>query len=102
MLKNLTKVLAVVLLLALLVPAATVALAQDKTVTCEQDYSVQAQDWLSKLADKYYGDKLAYSAIFDATNAMAKTDKSYATIANADVIEPGSRIVAMSFCEPRS
>ncbi len=91
MLKNFSKVLMIVVLLALLVPAATVALAQEP-VACEQDYSVQADDWLSKLADKFYGDVLAYPAIFDATNAIAKTDNTYATIANADVIEPGWKL----------
>src|SRR5262245_56107412 len=57
--------------------------------TCEQDVVVQADDWLSKLADKIYGDVLAYQAIVDATNAMHETDPSYAKIDNPDVIEPG-------------
>ncbi len=91
MLKSLTKVMAIVLLLALLVPSATAVLAQE-AVACDQDYSVQADDWLSKLADKFYGDVLAYPAIFDATNAAAKSDSSYATIANADLIEPGWKL----------
>jgi rhamnose transport system substrate-binding protein len=88
MLKNFTKLMTIVLLVALLVPTATAALAQE-TVACEQDYSIQADDWLSKLADKFYGDPLAYPAIFDATNAIAQTDSKYATIADADLIEPG-------------
>jgi rhamnose transport system substrate-binding protein len=91
MLKNLTKVMAVILLLTLLIPSATAVLAQE-AVACDQDYSVQADDWLSKLADKFYGDVLAYPAIFDATNAAAKSDSSYATIANADLIEPGWKL----------
>ena len=61
-------------------------------VACEEDYSVQADDWLSKLADKFYGDVLAYPAIFDATNAAAKADSSYSTIANADLIEVGWKL----------
>lgn len=102
MLKNFTKILMIALLLALLVPTATAVLAQEKPVACEQDYSVQAQDWLSKLADKYYGDKLAYPAIFDATNAMAKTDKSYATIADANVIEPGWKLCIPSAADAQA
>lgn len=57
-------------------------------VACEQDYTVQADDWLSKIADKTYGDPLAFSAIFEATNAAAKSG-DYDIIANADLIEPG-------------
>ncbi len=101
MLKNLTKVLAIALLVALLVPTATVVLAQE-AVACDQDYSVQADDWLSKLADKFYGDVLAYPAIFDATNAAAKTDSSYATIANADIIEPGWKLCIPSAADAQA
>lgn len=61
-------------------------------MTCEQDYVVQADDWLSKLADKYFGDVLAYPAIFEATNAAAQSDASYATIANPDLIEIGWKL----------
>jgi rhamnose transport system substrate-binding protein len=91
MLKNFSKILSILMLVALLIPTATVALAQD-AVACDEDYSVQADDWLSKLADKFYGDVLAYPAIFEATNAAAATDSSYATIANADLIEPGWKL----------
>jgi len=59
---------------------------------CEEDYSVQADDWLSKLADKFYGDVLAYPAIFKATNDAAAADPSYAKIADANVIEVGSKL----------
>ena len=56
---------------------------------CSEDYVVQANDWLSKLADKYYGDVLAYPMIFEATNTAAANDDTYATIENADIIEIG-------------
>jgi LysM repeat protein len=58
-----------------------------KPVECEVDYTVQLGDWLSKIADKYYGDMFAYPAIVAATNAQA--DETYAYIANPDLIEPG-------------
>jgi rhamnose transport system substrate-binding protein len=74
--------------LVALVPAGAVY-AQAAKVACESDYTVQANDWLSKLADKYYGDVLAYPAIFDATNAAGG---DYAKIANADVIEIGWKL----------
>jgi hypothetical protein len=58
-------------------------------MACETDYVVQADDWLSKLADKYFGDILAYPTIVEATNAAAQADSSYASIANPDLIEIG-------------
>lgn len=76
-------------LLATLAPAPTLA---QGGITCEQDAVVQADDWLSKLAEKFYGDVLAYTAIADATNAQNATDPSYARITNVDVIEPGWKL----------
>jgi hypothetical protein len=89
--KKLVKSVSIVMLLALaltLVPGHT--FAQD--VVCESDVVVQADDWLSKIADKVFGDVLAFPAIVDATNAMAATDDSYATIADPNVIEPGWKL----------
>jgi len=39
-----------------------------------QEYVVQADDWLSKIADKFYGDMFAYPSIVEATNAKAADD----------------------------
>ncbi len=58
---------------------------------CE-DYTVQADDWLSKLADKSYGDVNAYWAIMSATNQANAGDPSYAKIDNPDTIEVGSKL----------
>lgn len=58
-----------------------------------QEYIVQADDWLSKLADKFYGDPLAYVAIVAATNATAATDPAFTTITNPDQIEVGQKLV---------
>jgi rhamnose transport system substrate-binding protein len=74
-------------LLLAFVPVALVS-AQE-AVPCDEDYLVQADDWLSKLADKYYGDVLAYWAIFDATN---KAGGDYTTIDNPDLIEIGWKL----------
>jgi basic membrane protein A len=94
MLRQTTKLVVIMLVLALLIPAATAALAapHHQAVACEEDYNIQADDWLSKLADKFYGDILAYPAIFEATNAAAQSDDTYATIANADLIEVGWKL----------
>ena len=55
-------------------------------------YTVQADDWLSKLADKFLGDVLAYPAITNYTNQKNAEDSSYAKITNSDVIEVGQKI----------
>lgn len=57
--------------------------------SCGQDYVVQADDWLSKIAEKFYGDPTAYPTIFDATNAAAAAGGTYDTIENPDIIEVG-------------
>lgn len=85
-------ILALAILLALAIPAMAAPPLQEGQASCAEDYTVQANDWLSKLADKFYGDVLAFPAIFAATNSMAQTDASYATIANADLIEPGWKL----------
>ena len=57
-----------------------------------QEYIVQADDWLSKLADKFYGDIFAYPSIVEATNAKAAEDDSFAVIDNPDLIEIGQKL----------
>ncbi|MBE7549929.1 MAG: extracellular solute-binding protein [Anaerolineales bacterium] len=84
------KFLAVILLLMLLggILPASFASAQ----TGGEDYIAQADDSLSKLADKFYGDINAYWAIMSATNQANAEDPSYAKIENPDVIEVGSKL----------
>ena len=90
------KLLNAVLLLALLLTLLPVAALAQEEVVCESDVVVQADDWLSKIADKFYGDALAFPAIAEATNAKAATDSSYATIENVDIIEPGWKLCIVS------
>ena len=74
------------LVLALLPAAALAApLAQDggKTVTIQKD------DSLSEIADKEYGDPLAYQAIVYYNNLQAAEDSTLTFIDNPDLIEPG-------------
>ncbi len=66
--------------------------AQEEEIVCESDVVVQADDWLSKIADKFYGDVLAYTAIAEATNSIAESDDSYATIEDVNIIEPGWKL----------
>lgn len=63
-----------------------------EAVACEQEIIVQADDWLSKIAEKVYGDVLAYPAIAEATNAKNAEDDSFANIENVDVIEIGWKL----------
>ena len=49
-----------------------------------REYVVQADDWLSKIAEKEYGDPLAYPAIVEATNTRAAEDASFATMYRDD------------------
>jgi hypothetical protein len=56
-------------------------------VQCQDEYTVQQGDWLSKIAEKYYGDVLAYDLIAQANNA--KSDDDYPDIADSNLIESG-------------
>jgi len=60
-----------------------------QTASCDQEHTVQTDDWLSKLAEKYMGDKMSYPAIVDATNRMHESDKRFAQISDADHIDVG-------------
>jgi hypothetical protein len=67
-------------------------------VSCQQDYTVQSDDWLSKIAEKFYGDVLAFPAIAQATNAhyeaamMAEGDE--AMMAEGDQAMAGEAMMA--------
>jgi iron(III) transport system substrate-binding protein len=82
------------LLLALLLSILMVSVANAASPLQQggEEYTVQADDWLSKLAEKNYGDVLAWPVIWKATNAKAETDDSFAVIANPNVIEVGQKL----------
>lgn len=52
-------------------------------------YTVQKDDWLSKIAEKEYGDPLAYPAIAYHNNLKAQEDSTYTRIDDPDFIEVG-------------
>ncbi len=85
-----------VLLTAIIQPLALAAPLSQNAVACEQEVVVQADDWLSKIADKIYGDVFAYPAIADATNAKHAEDDTFASIENVDVIEIGWKLCVPS------
>jgi peptide/nickel transport system substrate-binding protein len=80
--------LLVITMLAVLVPTALAAPPAQEG----QDYVVVADDWLSKLADKYLGNSMAYPAIVEYTNQKHASDASYAEITDPDLIEVGWKI----------
>ena len=78
-----------VLLLSLLLPlgpgtAGSALLSAGETV-----YTVQKDDNLWSLAEKYLGNSAAYTAIVAATNARNAQDPTFAKIANHRIIQPG-------------
>jgi hypothetical protein len=56
------------------------------------EYTVQAGDWLSKIAEKYFGNAAAYPTIIEATNTKAGQDNGFVTITNPDLIEVGQKL----------
>lgn len=66
--------------------------AQEVKIACESDVIVQADDWLSKIAEKFFGNVLAFPAIVEATNAKAAEDETYSNIKNPDIIEVGWKL----------
>ena len=91
MIKKYFSILTVGLILVSVLAAAG-AIPVQAQVDCSDTYTVQADDWLSKIADRFLGNVLAYPAIVDATNAAANADDSFTAIRNADLIEVGQKL----------
>jgi tungstate transport system substrate-binding protein len=70
-----------------LLPAAV--MAAPPTQAEGQTYTIQKDDWLSKIAEKEYGDPLAYPAIVHFNNLQAQEDSTFAAIDDPDLIEVG-------------
>ena len=81
--------LAVILLVCLL-PMASVAGAAP--LAQGESYTVQKDDSLWLVAEKYLGNGAAYPAIMDATNKKAAEDATFATIVDPSVIRPGWKL----------
>ncbi|MBN1993165.1 MAG: ABC transporter substrate-binding protein [Anaerolineae bacterium] len=84
--KKFSWLILVAMILTLLPVGVTAAPPQQDGGTA---YTIQADDWLSKLADKEYGDPLAYPAIVYYTNLKAAADDSFNEIDNPDLVEVG-------------
>jgi iron complex transport system substrate-binding protein len=88
------QVLVLAIVASLLLPAVAGAapLAQDVSQQCATEYVTQADDWLSKLSEKYLGDPMAFPAIVAATNLKHTESSEYAKIGNPDEIEIGWKL----------
>jgi heat shock protein HslJ len=73
--------------LLLVFPLMTVSAQEQAPSDCQETYTVQAGDWLSKIAQKYYGDPLAYDLIVLSNNSVS--DDTYTDIEDPNIIEPG-------------
>lgn len=81
---------------------ATTAVAAPPPQAEDKVYTIQKDDWLSKLAEKEYGDPLAFAAIFYYNNLKAADDDSLAPIEDPDLIEVGWTIYLPSSEEAAS
>ena len=86
------KFVSIAVLIAVLVALVPASMVGATPAFQGEDYTVQADDWLSKLADKFYGDVNAYWAIMAATNQANAEDSSYTKIENPDAIEVGAKL----------
>ncbi len=86
--KKLFNLTIIAVLLLTLIP---VAVSAQGPVTCQEEVVVQKDDWLSKYADKYFGNVFAWPAIMALHNQAAQADpaKFPNKIVNADLIEVG-------------
>jgi len=79
-------------LLTTLTPLAAVARPPIQDDICQEVYTVQADDWLSKIAAKFLGDAAGYPAIAAASNKQRLVDDTFAEIANPDLLEVGWKL----------
>ncbi len=80
------------LLMATVSSVNTVEAAPAPQVAAGEAYIVQANDSLTKIADKYYGNPREYPNIVEATNTKAGEDPSFAVITNPNLILVGSKL----------
>jgi uncharacterized lipoprotein YbaY/LysM repeat protein len=85
--------LGILTILGLVIAGAPLAQASTNAqAACVETYTVVAGDLLSRIAERYLGDLKAYPQIVTATNEAAKTDTSFKTIADPNIIEVGQKL----------
>ena len=88
-----SRLLVSILLLSLLLPLGLGAADSAPLSAGETVYTVQKDDNLWSLAEKYLGNGAAYTAIVTATNARNARDSTFAKIANPSIIQPGWKVL---------
>ncbi len=83
--------LCVIIFVGVIIPPIT-SRATTPTTACQATYVVQSDDWLSKVADKHFGNLLAYPLIMAATNQQAESDATFKRITHPDIIEIGWKL----------
>ena len=86
--KKLLNLTLIAIMLLVLMP---MAVSAQQMVTCQEEVTVQKDDWLSTYAEKYFGNVLSWPAIMALHNQAAQEDpaKFPNKITNADVLEVG-------------
>jgi tungstate transport system substrate-binding protein len=99
--KKLVKLaLAVMVLVLSAMPAYAAPPAQTpEELKCVQDVVIKKDDWLSKIALKYFGDQQLFPVIIEATNQKHQTDATYAQIDNQDILEVGWKLCIIDAAE---
>lgn len=90
--KNRYVTLAVALLMTMGMLFVSTSLTHAQGAACAETYTVVSGDTLGALAQKFLGSNSLYKQIADATNAANKTDSSFATIADPNVLEVGWKL----------
>jgi iron complex transport system substrate-binding protein len=82
----------ITVMLLVITPFSALAAPPQETGDCLEEYTVQADDWLSKIAAKFLGDSQAYPAIVAATNQQHSQNNAFPQITNPDLIETGWKV----------
>jgi peptide/nickel transport system substrate-binding protein len=86
--KKWTTIVSVLAIVVMMLPAAVWA----APLSQGESYTVQKDDSLWLIAEKYLGSGAAYMAIVQATNAKQAEDASFAMITDAGLIQPGWKL----------
>ena len=86
------KVALLLTVFAMLVTGSVVTAAPASQESDGEVYTVQPGDWLTKIAEKFYGDRSAYHVIVEATNDKAAEDASFAVIDDPSLIRVGQKL----------
>ena len=100
--KHLSKLFLAGAVVAILMLVAPAVIAAPPAQGGGEDYFVVADDWLSKLSDKFLGDVLAFPAITYYTNQMNAEDDSYTKITDSNLIEVGWKVYIPSAAEAQA